>query len=276
MELARWLDTFRRMGRMAGELATPLAGTTRGRRALGRGAAGDTTLYIDRVLEKLVVREAERAGNVRLISEEMGMRDFGRPQAALVVDPLDGSANADSGIGFFAVSYALGPPEPTLGDIRLGYVRNIVSGEEYWAVKGEGAFCNGRRIKRQRGARIQTQTGMKLRLLLLEMSPGPVRAFERARKIVELAQKVRCLGSMALDMCYVASSAASALVDLRGGLARPLDISAGKLILEEAGGVVTDAEGAALDGLPIDLAAHTDILASANRLMHRRLLRAKG
>jgi myo-inositol-1(or 4)-monophosphatase len=268
METARGLDTFRKMGRRAGELARPLAGTARGRRQLGRGAAGDTTLYIDRILEKLVIREAERVGNVRLISEELGVRDFGHPEFSLVVDPLDGSANAEHGIGFYAVSYALGPPEPRLGAISLGYVRNLVSGEEYRAVKGRGAFRNGRRIGSQ-------QDG-GLRLLLLEMSPGPVRAFERAKNIVEKAEKVRCLGSMALDMCCVASGAASALADLRGGLARPLDISAGKLILEEAGGVVTDAGGASLDGLPIDMEKRTDLLACANGRMHRQALKLIG
>jgi myo-inositol-1(or 4)-monophosphatase len=231
---------------------------------LGRGAAGDTTLYIDRALEQLVVKEASKAGNVQLISEEMGLHNYGRPQAAIVADPLDGSANAEGGIGFYAVSYALGPPEPTLGRMRLGYIRNLVSGEEYWAVKGKGAFRNGRKMtSREDGG---------LRLLLLELSPGPVRAFERAKKMVERAEKVRCLGSMALDLCYVASGAASALVDLRDGLGRPLDICAGKLILEEAGGVVTDADGASLDGLPIDMATRTDLLASAGRRMQWRLL----
>jgi myo-inositol-1(or 4)-monophosphatase len=268
VETTGWLGTFRSMGQRAGEIARPLAGTARGRRNMGKGAAGDTTLFIDRALEDLVVEEAKNAGNVQLISEEMGVRNFGRPQAALVVDPLDGSANAEFGIGFYAVSYALGPPESTLGDIQLGYVRNLVSGEEYWAAKGKGAFRNGRRIWAQKDA--------ELRMLLLEMSPGPVRAFENARRMVERASKIRCLGSMALDMCLVASGAASALVDLRGGFARPLDISAGKLILEEAGGVVTDGEGNSANSLPIDLETRTDILAAANRRLLFRLRKMKG
>ena len=264
MELARWLGTFRMMGRQAEALARPLAGTARGRRRLGRGAAGDTTIHIDRVLEGLVIREARRAGNIRLISEEMGLHNFGRPQAALVADPLDGSANAERGIGIYAVSYALGPPEPTLGKMRLGYIRNLVSGEEYWAVRGKGAFRNGMRIR--------SQEGSGLHILLLEMSPWPVQAFESSRRMVEAAGKTRCLGSMALDLCYVASGAASALVDLRGKMARTLDISAGKLILEEAGGVTADGGGLTLDDLPIDLRTRTDLLASANRRIHRRLL----
>jgi myo-inositol-1(or 4)-monophosphatase len=90
--------------------------------------------------------------------------------------------------------------------------------------------------------------------------------------MTEKAEKVRCLGSMALDMCYVASGAASALVDLRDGLARPLDISAGKLILEEAGGITADGRGVTIDELPVDLETRTDLLASANRRINRRLL----
>jgi len=265
---AGWLDTFRSMGKRAGELARPLAGTARGRRELGRGAAGDMTIFMDRALEDMVVREAERAGNIRLISEELGVKDFGTPKAALVVDPLDGSANAEFGIGFYAVSYALGPPEPRLGNIEIGYVRNLVSGDEYWALKGKGAFRNGKRIR--------TQKDFGLRMLLMEMSPGPVRAFDNARRIVEKAGKVRCMGSLALDMCLVASGAASALVDLRGGMVRPLDISAGKLILEEAGGIVKDGRGRAIDGLTIDPIARTDILAAASGRLLSRLLKMKG
>lgn len=268
MGTSGWLGTFRRMGRRAGVLARQLAGTARGRRPLGRGAAGDTTLFIDRALENIVLKEAERAGNIRLISEELGVRDFGRPQAAIVVDPLDGSANAEFGIGFYSVSYALGPPEPRLGDIEIGYVRNLVSGDEYWAVNGKGAFRNGKRIRTQKDA--------GLRMLLMEMSPGPVKAFDSARRIVEKAGKVRCLGSLALDMCLVASGAASALADLRGGMVRPLDISAGKLVLEEAGGIVTDGQGRAVDELLIDPLTRTDILAAANRRLHLRLLKTKG
>lgn len=268
MELARWLETFRRTGRRAERIARPLAGTARGRMALGRGASGDTTVYMDRVLEDLVIRAARKAGNVRLISEELGVRDFGRPMASLVADPLDGSINAKNGIGLYAVSYAIGPPEPTLGSIRLGYIRNLVSGEEYWAVRGKGAFRNGRRIR--------TAAGSELGLLLLEVSPAPVRAMEASRRILDAAGKVRCLGSMAIDLCYVASGAASALVDLRGGMARTLDLSAGMLILGEAGGIATDGAGRSIVGLPVDLATRTDLLASANGPMHRRLLGLRG
>jgi myo-inositol-1(or 4)-monophosphatase len=265
MEIEGWLKVFRALGARAQRVARPLAGTAAGRRPLGRGASGDTTVVLDKRLEDLVVGSARRAGDVRLLSEELGVRDFGTPRHTLIADPLDGSTNAVAGIGLYAVSYALAPPEPTLGNVELGYVRNLVSGEEYWAVKGKGAFRNGRRIRAQKGH--------GLRLLLLEMSPGPLNEVDRARRAMAEADKVRCLGSMALDLCLVASGAASAVVDVRGGLGRPLDSSAGKLILEEAGGILTDAGGRSLEGMKIDLDGRTDLLASANPVVHRKVLR---
>jgi len=265
MDAAAWLKLFRSLGAQAQRAARPLAGTPAGRRSLGKGASGDTTVVLDKRLEDLVVAAARRSADVRLLSEELGSRDFGRPGCTLIADPLDGSTNAMNGIGLYAVSYALAPPEPTLGNVRLGYVRNLVSGEEYWAVKGKGAFRNGRRMR--------AQPGPALGMLLVELSPGPLRAVDSAREVLREADKVRCLGSMALDLCYVASGAASAVVDVRGGLGRPLDSSAGKLILEEAGGILTDAGGRSLDGMAIDLCGRLDSVASANRAVHHKVLR---
>ena len=271
MEIADWLKAFRALGAQAQMIARPLAGTPAGRRSLGKGAFGDNTVVLDKRLEDLVLKKVRKIGNLRLISEELGVLDIGRPKISLIVDPLDGSTNAIAGIGLYAVSYALGPPEPTLGNVRLGYVRNLVSGEEYWAVKGKGAFRNGRRMRAQEGS--------ALGMLLVELSPGTLQAVESARRALGEAGKVRCLGSMALDLCYVASGAASAVVDVRGGLGRPLDSSAGKLILEEAGGKMTDAGGRSLEGMMIDLDGRTDSVASANRAVHQKvlgLLRAGG
>ncbi len=265
MEAAGWLEQFRALGARAQSVARPLAGTASGRRSLGEGASGDTTVVLDKKLEDLVLDKARKIGGLRLISEELGTRDFGSPGVSLIIDPLDGSTNAVNGIGLYAVSYALASPCPTLGNVSLGYVRNLVSGDEYWAVKGKGAFRNGRRIRAQKGP--------GLGVLLLEMSPRPLSVADRARAALKAADKVRCLGSMALDLCYVASGAASAVVDVRGGLGRPLDSSAGKLILDEAGGTVTDASGRSLEAMKIDLSGRMDSVASANRAVHEKVLR---
>ncbi|MEM2868936.1 MAG: inositol monophosphatase family protein [Thermoplasmata archaeon] len=267
MRDAEWLGVFRSLGRRAGRAAGRLYGTKTGRRELGRGAAGDTTVFLDRALEKLVIGTVRRAGNVRLISEEAGVMDFGEPEVCIIADPLDGSVNAKAGVPFFSVSYALAPLEPRMADVRVGYVRNLVSGDEYWAFKGGGAFKNGKRIRASNQSTIE--------LLLMELSPGHRKALRVSRGLLEQTARVRCLGSVALDFCLVASGVASALVDFRGGLLRTLDQCAGKLILEEAGGLVTDESGGTIDHLSVDLTTRTDIIAAANRRVLDRVVRAR-
>jgi len=267
MDSDGWLRTFRALGRKAQAAAKPLAGTERGRRELGRGAGGDVTVYLDVALERPVVSACRKHGNVLLISEELGFKVFGKPACSIVADPLDGSVNAKRGIALFSVSYALGPPRPTLGNIKLGYIRNLVSGEEYWAVRGKGAFRNGKRIR--------SQTEDKLKILLLELSPVTKKGLMDVMPIMMAATRVRSLGSMALDLCYIATGAVSGMADLRGGLLRPLDLSAGKLLIEEAGGVVTGGRGESLEDMPIDLAHHTDMLAAGNSRILKRILEAR-
>ena len=81
MDAAGWLKVFRALGARAQRIARPLAGTPAGRRSLGRGASGDTTVALDKKLEDIVVAACRRAGGVRLLSEELGVRNFGRPGA---------------------------------------------------------------------------------------------------------------------------------------------------------------------------------------------------
>ncbi len=265
MNLAGWLRVFRALGRRAEGLARSLTGATRARRALGRGAGGDTTVFIDRALERPVLEAVRSAGRARLISEELGVRDF---EVSVVADPLDGSVNAKLGVPLFAASYAIGPPEPTLGTIKLGYVRNLVSGDEYWATRGGGAYRNGLRTR--------TSRRPGLELLLMELSPGQRRAMSASGELVYRAKRVRCLGSVALDLCLVASGVASAMTDLRGNRLRTLDQCAGKLILEEAGGLATDAWGRSIDGLDVDLTTRTDIIAAGSRRVLEEILKARG
>jgi len=267
MDVDGWLRTFRALGTKAQSLARPLAGTAKGRKELGTGAGGDVTVYMDRVLEDILIDKCKRIGNVRLISEELGVRDFGKPELSVIADPLDGSVNAKSGIALYSVLYAIGPPGPTLGNLRMGYVRNLVSGQEYWAFRGKGAYCDGKRIHAQKDD--------ALKILLVELSPVVEKDLRAVMPLMIAATRVRSLGSMALDMCYAATGAVSGVADLRGGRLRPLDLSAGKLILEEAGGLVTGGRGESLDDMSLDLGNHTDILAAGNPGIHKRLLEAR-
>ena len=91
--------------------------------------------------------------------------------------------------------------------------------------------------------------------------------------IGDKVRRIRTLGSTSLEMALVASGKLDAFVDLRGML-RVVDVAAGKLILEEAGGIITDAEGRELH-LDGNMWQRTDLIGS-NRLQHNDLLQLIG
>src|SRR5438309_10041851 len=123
----------------------PRSGTPGGREVVGLGAGGDQTVYLDQLAEGILVRHLEQAYRsglrFHLISEELGERDFGGPMLILA-DPLDGSVNAKMGLPYYAVVLAVTEGD-RFQDVRLGYVQNLVTGDEFHAVSGGGAFRDG-------------------------------------------------------------------------------------------------------------------------------------
>ena len=123
----------------------PRSGTPGGREEVGLGAGGDQTIYLDQLAEGIVVRHLEQAYRsglrFHLISEELGERDFGGAGLVLA-DPLDGSVNAKMGLPYYAVVLAVTEGD-RFRDVRLGYVQNLVTGDEFHAIEGGGAFRNG-------------------------------------------------------------------------------------------------------------------------------------
>ncbi len=157
-----------------------------------------------------------------------------------IIDPLDGTTNYAHGYLRFCVSIAL----QVKGKVELGVVYDSVMDETYTAVRGEGSFVNGERLKVSEVDRLVDSllvTGFSYdRGARLKKS---LRYFE---KITPEVQSIRRDGCAALDMCYVAAGRFEGFWEFH---LNPWDIAAGKLIIEEAGGVVTDLEG---KPLPLD------------------------
>src|SRR5439155_1465317 len=144
---------------------------------------------------------ADRGMQFSVLSEEVGLRSFGAPLPLVVVDPVDGSLNAKQGIPFYNVMMAL-LEGPAVGDATVGCVVNIVSGERWTAIKGQGVKRNGHPITvmpRERADRIQ--------LLGLESS---THSLGTAARLIERSSKVRILGAMALSMAHTAAVALDA------------------------------------------------------------------
>ena len=115
---------------------------------VGMGADGTPTSRIDKIAEDAIFKVLDAKGNpLNVLSEEHAFKDFGKPDT-LVVDPIDGTANAMSGIPFYSVSLAVGQRD--LDGVRYALVRNLATGDTYYAAKGKGAFRNGEAIKVRR------------------------------------------------------------------------------------------------------------------------------
>jgi myo-inositol-1(or 4)-monophosphatase len=252
--------------RVRGEVM-PISGTEGGRVQLATGAGGDRTMEVDRAAEAAVFAElealAERGERFSVLSEEVGMRRFGADRPLVVVDPVDGSLNAKQGIPFFNVMLAL-VDGSNVGDVAVGCVVNLISGDRWTAIRGEGASRNGERI-------VPLPVGRTDRIELLGLESSP-RSLKAASPLIERCAKVRILGSMALSMAHAAS----------GGLdvfcapvpMRVFDMSASLLLLRESGGVATDTGGASLEHLTCDLRTRTTLLCSASRELHALALGA--
>jgi myo-inositol-1(or 4)-monophosphatase len=168
-----------------------------------------------------------------ILSEEVG--DL--PQDSnykWIVDPIDGTVNFANGIPICCVSIGLEKD----GKMILGAVYNPIMGEFFLAERGQGATLNDRKIRVSGREDVSTScvvTGFPY--TYMDMPNGPIQVFERfIRKGVPL----RRLGSAAIDLCWVAAGRFDAFYEHK---LQPWDSAAGFLIVEEAGGKVTDFKG---------------------------------
>ncbi|HMB44715.1 MAG TPA: bifunctional fructose-bisphosphatase/inositol-phosphate phosphatase [Candidatus Methanoperedens sp.] len=238
---------------VSGLIGKPEAGVT-----LKIGADGTPTEKIDQVAENAALSVLEADGRSMLfVSEELGEKRIGgKPEFTFVLDPVDGTFNAVNNIPFFCVPIAIG--NSNLSDIRYGFVRNLVNGDIYSAEKGKGAFRNDMKIHVSGISELS-----KLSVLSYSHRPHAVLINNHS------VRRVRVFGCAGLELCYVASGIFDAFFDMRGML-RVTDIAASKLIVEEAGGKITDEKGKLLN-TPLDVKKRVNIIAS-NGIAHDKLL----
>ncbi|WP_353684540.1 inositol monophosphatase family protein [Thermodesulfovibrio sp. 3907-1M] len=231
------------------------------RTVLGRGASGDTTFPIDKLAENRIIEAFEKEGvKINIISEEIGSKIMQDNYPSLIVDPIDGSKNAVSGIPFFSTSIAIADGG-TLKSLKLGYIINLVNGDEFWAKKDEGAFFNGKRIK----ARDNTMP-----VIIAFEASTPYNAIKHILPVFKMANRVRCFGSTALDLAYLSSGSINVFVVPTPS--RIFDFSAGILIAKESGAIITDIEGNSIDDLKVAFNTKTTLLVSANETLHKKTL----
>ncbi|KAJ6641488.1 Inositol monophosphatase 2 [Pseudolycoriella hygida] len=173
-----------------------------------------------------------------------------------IIDPVDGTMNFVHTFPHSCISVALLVNK----DPQIGIIYNPILNQKFTAIKGEGAFLNGRRIK------VSGQTDLGKALITTEF--GTTRDTEKLdvtmdnlRKTIESAHGIRALGSAALNMAMVALGAADCNYEF--GI-HAWDIAAGDLIVREAGGVTSDPTGQ-----PLDFMARRVLAASSPELANK-------
>src|SRR3954451_19964385 len=145
-----WLGLCRRAAHAAREAVLGFSSTAERSVQHGRGEGGDTTLAVDKAAEDAIFAELEAFGvPLVAVSEERGELAVGEgtPGVRVVIDPVDGSVNAKRSLPFACVSIAVASG-PRMEDVEVGFVAELVPARDWWAVRGEGAFCDGERLAR--------------------------------------------------------------------------------------------------------------------------------
>ena len=220
-----------------------------------KGAVDLVTPFDGRAQQMIDARLRERFPDFGILAEEGLSRETGSPYR-WIVDPIDGTTNFAHRFPIFSVSIALEKD----GEGLVGVVYDPMRDEMFWAVRGQGAFLNGTRIR-------VSSTGEVGRSLVATGFPydlrvSPVNNVCHFNNFILRVQAVRRCGSAALDLSYVACGRFDGFWELK---LKPWDVAAGALIVREAGGRVTDFGGG---GVP---SFHSDLVAT-NGLIHEGML----
>ncbi len=220
---------------------------------------GDIVTEVDEACEKLIIdRIRLHYPGYPILSEESGAIGVEEDRPVWVIDPLDGTRNYSMGIPSFCCSIGLvrqGVPE-------VGAIYDCVHDEMFFARRGSGAFLNGERIT---VAEWDSLEDAVVSVAWVRTKTKRQRFLGCIETLSRYTSYFRRFGSAALVASYVACGRIHAY--MQGGLS-PWDMAAAVLIVEEAGGCVTD-----LTGQPIDIRNPKIEVAMANPVLHDRLLR---
>lgn len=211
----------------------------------------DVVTHLDTASERLIRDIIHRSfPSDNFLGEEDGLVEYG-DGGTWIVDPIDGTNNLVHGIPGYTISiaYEQDPSQPV-----LGVVNSPQSHELYHAVRGSGAFLNGKPIH---------VSGLGTIADAVSIAPPPLRVpclIPAHLKIYELLCRdggdVRDFGSAALHLCYVAMGRVEAFAEFR---LKYHDYAAGKVLVEEAGGCFSSLHS--VDHMP-----YQDILATNKSL----------
>jgi myo-inositol-1(or 4)-monophosphatase len=185
-------------------------------------------------------------------------RDAAEAPATWLIDPLDGTSNYAHGVPFACTSVAVRDPD----GLAAGAIFDPFRGELFSAVRGGGAWLGSERLA---VSAVDSPGGALVCTGIQSDDPDAITAF--GRRIVALSRHcrgVRCVGSPALCLAYVAAGRIDAFLERDATFA--WDVGAGALLITEAGGCIGD-----LDGVPLNLGPGLANVLASNGGIHGAL-----
>ncbi len=279
------------------DAVAPALGDPGARAGVGVAPGGDVTMAIDEIAEHVVTRVCASAGDIGFYSEDQGYVEIGKPRAIFVIDPIDGTRPAAAGLESCCVSVAVVPPSvaATLGDVQLGIVHEIKSGQRFIARRGAG-------VEAARPVRLSPNTDLGALFWTAGLRGRPVMPLTIVLEELIDGSAMRGgyfdLGSATFNLTRIVTGQLDAYVDVGRHLVDvhpalepafravgagavctnfPYDVAAAALIVTEAGGVVTRADGSDIAGHPAVGSGDgygIAVVGSASAALHDRLLEA--
>lgn len=192
----------------------------------------------------------------RILAEEGGEKG-GETDITWIIDPLDGTVNFAHRIPIFSVSIGVAIKE----EIFCSVVYNPMLHELFVAEKSKGAYLNG--TKMHVSSVDQIIDAFMATGFPYNVNTNPMHCIDRFAQMQAKGIPIRRIGSAALDLAYVAAGRFDAFWELN---LNPWDIAAGKLLIEEAGGKITQ-----YNGLPLNIFSDKTLLAT-NGLLHKEMI----
>lgn len=207
----------------------------RGRLVWESKGRSDFVSEVDKAAEQSIAAiVGRRCAGAIVLGEELSPLAAAHGGTVFIADPLDGTTNFLHGYPEYATSIGVARD----GVLRAGVVLNVARGEEFTAQAGAGAFLDGNRVSvtnLREPARALIGTGFPFKTV--ETLP---RYQEQFSLVMRGTAGIRRAGAAALDLASVACGRFDAFWELT---LAPWDVAAGILLVQEAGGIVTDLDG---------------------------------
>ena len=212
---------------------------------------------IDKAAEKVITDFIKKEFPTHsILAEESGESDK-NSEYKWVIDPIDGTTNFAHGLPYFCVSIGILKNEEIICGVVYDVMRDVI----YSAEKGSGAFEDGKRLK------VSNNSNLARSVLVTGF------AYERGEKYTEAlnlfssfmhkTRAVRRLGSAALDFCYVASGVFDGFWEAN---ISPWDVCAGMILVDEAGGKLTNYNNQSID-------IYSEQFLASNILVHDEMIK---